>query len=188
MLKLSQLFTTKGIMNTQKGSAHLIIITGLAVLLLGALGFIFWQNFMKTDTKQSVDSSMTKTTEKEDNKEVAVSEDIKTGIVSGKAIYPSEVYPSDFKVCAVSEATKQEVVCDKTMESGEYSISLTPGNYLVVASSGSLKGYYDGYMKSGMTNEICDASNHTPLVVSVAQGSSQDGIDAGNFYYEPSNC
>lgn len=34
-------------MNTQKGSAHIIIIIGLVILLTGALGYIFWQNAFK---------------------------------------------------------------------------------------------------------------------------------------------
>ena len=33
-------------MRHQKGSAHVLIITGLVALLLAALGFIFWQNFI----------------------------------------------------------------------------------------------------------------------------------------------
>ena len=34
----------------QQGSAHLIIIIVLVVVVLGALGFIFWQNFVNTST------------------------------------------------------------------------------------------------------------------------------------------
>jgi hypothetical protein len=45
-------------MNTkhQSGSAHLIIIISLVVVVLGALGFVFWQNFM---SKQSSESATT---------------------------------------------------------------------------------------------------------------------------------
>lgn len=35
----------------QSGSAHVVIIVCLAVALLGALGWIFWQNFVSTDNK-----------------------------------------------------------------------------------------------------------------------------------------
>ncbi len=38
-------------MTLQKGSAHVIIIVGLIVLLIGSLGFIFWQNFLKVTDK-----------------------------------------------------------------------------------------------------------------------------------------
>lgn len=33
-------------MNTQKGFAHAFFIIGLVVALIGALGFVFWQNFV----------------------------------------------------------------------------------------------------------------------------------------------
>lgn len=36
-------------MNTQKGSAHVVIVVSLVVLLIGSLGFVFWQNFIQTD-------------------------------------------------------------------------------------------------------------------------------------------
>ena len=36
----------------QKGSAHVVIII-LIVALLGALGFVFWQNFMNKDSKET---------------------------------------------------------------------------------------------------------------------------------------
>lgn len=49
-------------MNKQKGSAHVIAIVVLVIALLGALGFIFWQNFInkpaaKTEVKQSSKST-----------------------------------------------------------------------------------------------------------------------------------
>lgn len=36
-------------MNKQQGSAHVVIVVILVVALLSALGFIFWQNFVKQD-------------------------------------------------------------------------------------------------------------------------------------------
>ncbi len=36
-------------MNKQQGSAHVILVVLLVVSLLGALGFIFWQNFIRKD-------------------------------------------------------------------------------------------------------------------------------------------
>ncbi len=38
-------------MTSQKGSAHVIIIVGLVMLLIVSLGFIFWQNFFKDSDK-----------------------------------------------------------------------------------------------------------------------------------------
>jgi len=46
----------------QKGSAHVVIIVILVVALLGALGFVFWQNFMNKDSKEeSVKQTTTQT-------------------------------------------------------------------------------------------------------------------------------
>ncbi len=42
---------------SQKGSSHLILIIVLMVALLGALGYIFWQNFMQSKTNTSVTTS-----------------------------------------------------------------------------------------------------------------------------------
>jgi len=50
---------------TQSGSAHLIIIIALAVVLIGTLGFVFWQNFMQPKTV-SVQNNKTDTTIKTD--------------------------------------------------------------------------------------------------------------------------
>ena len=56
----------------QKGSAHIVIIVLLVVALLGALGFVFWQSFMKekdvntTETSNSVDTSKDETKPKTD--------------------------------------------------------------------------------------------------------------------------
>ena len=58
-------------MTSQKGSAHLLIIIGLVVLLLGSLGFIFWQNFVQTDDEAS---KTEKVATKEQVKEPATSE------------------------------------------------------------------------------------------------------------------
>lgn len=50
----------------QKGSAHVVIIVILVVALIGALGFVFWQNFMKNDTASNADKSVD--TSKNENK------------------------------------------------------------------------------------------------------------------------
>lgn len=49
-------------MISQKGSAHVILVGAMAVALLGALGFIFWQNFVQ---KEEVASSEVKTVKDE---------------------------------------------------------------------------------------------------------------------------
>lgn len=47
--------------SSQKGSAHVIIIVGLIILLIGALGFIFWQNFLNHDADNASKRTVTST-------------------------------------------------------------------------------------------------------------------------------
>jgi len=46
---------------TQQGSAHVVIIVILVVALIGALGFVFWQNFIKKDEVTQSTQSQTST-------------------------------------------------------------------------------------------------------------------------------
>lgn len=54
---------------SQSGSAHFIIIFILVIALLGALGFVFWQNFIQTKTTENKTSS-TSTSSTESSNEV----------------------------------------------------------------------------------------------------------------------
>lgn len=44
---------------TQSGFVHLIIIIVLAVALIGALGFVYWQNFMQPKVSDTTDTTIT---------------------------------------------------------------------------------------------------------------------------------
>lgn len=59
-------------MDMQKGSAHVIVTLVLAVALVGTLGFVFWQNFIKKDepVKQN-ETTKTETKEEEKTEELA---------------------------------------------------------------------------------------------------------------------
>lgn len=46
----------------QSGSGHIVIIIALVVVLLGALGFIFWQNFMQSKPNEKSNNTTTITT------------------------------------------------------------------------------------------------------------------------------
>lgn len=54
---------------SQSGSAHFIVIFILVIALLGALGFVFWQNFIQTKTTENKTSS-TSTSSTESSNEV----------------------------------------------------------------------------------------------------------------------
>lgn len=56
--------------NREAGSAHLVIIIILVLVALGLLGFVFWNNFMRSDTTQET----AETTEVQASEEVAFSE------------------------------------------------------------------------------------------------------------------
>lgn len=191
-------------MTKQSGLAHVVIIGVLVIALIGALGFIFWQNFMqKTSTDDQADASQQTTNTGDATEDTVASNDTTTtndtvakGTIKGAAVYPSDGYPSDFKVCALNKSTKAEVACDTSVAGKlgkqSYEIAVAAGDYLVAAKTGTMVGYYDGYMqnqnyyKSGI--DLCKNEYHTPLVVTVAADKTVSGIDAGNFYYEPANC
>jgi hypothetical protein len=48
--------------SSQTGSAHVIIIVVLVVALIGALGFVFWQNFIQNDVNTSDNETQSKKT------------------------------------------------------------------------------------------------------------------------------
>lgn len=178
----------------RQGFAHLALVIVLAVALAGSLGFIFWQNVIKkapAATDNTASTQSTKTDTKHDDASATTTEEVKNGTISGRAIYPSEGYPENFTVCAISGGV--DVACDNSMAKATdgihtYTLSVAPGDYQVVARGYTLKGYYDGYMKSGMTSDICQTENHTPLAVHVTSGATVTDIDAGDFYYVAENC
>ncbi|AHB42134.1 hypothetical protein RAAC3_TM7C00001G0272 [Candidatus Saccharibacteria bacterium RAAC3_TM7_1] len=50
-------------MKSQKGFVHVVLIIGLVIALVGALGFIYWQNFIRED----LTSGKAETTQKSEN-------------------------------------------------------------------------------------------------------------------------
>lgn len=55
--------------SSQNGSAHAVIIVILIVALIGALGFIFWQNFPKSPVNEESRAEDTQNTEKQPSNE-----------------------------------------------------------------------------------------------------------------------
>jgi|GEM_PF-6096766 len=53
---------------SQKGNAHIIIIVILVIALIGALGFVFWQNVMKKDSPHTDSTQNQPKTSNTDNK------------------------------------------------------------------------------------------------------------------------
>jgi hypothetical protein len=169
----------------------------LSVVLVGIIALVIWQVTRANQVEQTpppTTNATTPATTADEKK--ATTTDVKTGIVKGTAIYPSEGYPADFKVCVLNESTKAEIVCDSAMAGKTgmqtYEMTVTPGKYLVAAKTGDMTGYYDEYMKNesynGSNATVCDANYYTPIVIEVVAGNTLDGITAGDFYYEQENC
>lgn len=198
-------------MNRQTGSAHIIIVIVLVVALIGTLGFIFWQNVINksaqiakdTNTTNSITNTVNGNTAPVETSTPATGNTAQqtqpaTGTISGYAVYPSDGYPSEFKVCALNPSTKTEISCTSSLIAvagsvkKTYQLSVAAGDYLVIAKTSVMSGYYDGYMQNNNYDrsgfDLCDARYHTPITVSVAAGASVTGIDAGNFWYTPENC
>lgn len=49
--------------NKQKGSAHIVVITALVLVVLAVLGFVFWQSFLKQDDSEKNNQSTETTSE-----------------------------------------------------------------------------------------------------------------------------
>ena len=183
---------------TRNTSIPVAIKVLLGVLLVGIIGLLLWQAG-RTNLNQQVQPTISATTTENNSqstKQSVETTSAKTGTVKGTAIYPSEGYPADFKVCVLNESTKAEIVCDSAMAGKTgmqtYEMTVTPGKYLVAAKTGDMTGYYDEYMKNesykGSNATVCDAKYHTPIVIEVEAGKTLDGITAGDFYYEQENC
>lgn len=170
------------------GSTGVVVIIAIVALILGVLGFFLVQRLNATpETTPAQTPSTSQTTSAKTETPKAT-----TGTITGKAVYPSEGYPADFKVCALNASTKAEVVCDASLagktSASQYSIAITPGEYLVAAKAASMTGYYDKYMRdvygtaADNNFNMCQGDYTTPLTVTVTAGKTLDSITAGNFY------
>jgi hypothetical protein len=75
-------------MNKQQGSAHVIVVGVLVVALLGALGFIFWQNFLQDD--QDEDQAKTTVAKTDDRNAPVATENVN--------IYENDSYSFNYPV------------------------------------------------------------------------------------------
>lgn len=110
--------------NRQSGSAHLIIILIVIALLVGALGFVFWQNFMQPKNNTSNTTSTS-------NKESGLSaEDVVRGVYD---------LISDQVKSSPTTTVRQELTNNHSpayKPSGiDYYITASRGYYLIVSDS-----------------------------------------------------
>lgn len=112
-----------------------------------------------------------------------------TGFIEGTLMFPSEFYPSDLEVCAEDSLSGIAISCTDDFEIGtssglyEYSMELPVGDYYVYAHAASLsptyKAYYSEFVVCGLEG-LCH--DHTPVKVSVTEGSTTKDVDASDWY------
>lgn len=83
----------------QTGNAHVVIIIILVVALVGALGFVFWQNFMNKSatntTAETTQQQETTSATKADSKTLAVTEWNIKGSYGGDQTFSYEIFATD---------------------------------------------------------------------------------------------
>ena len=72
-------------MEEHSNSTRTVLITILIIVLLGALGFVIWQNSQKQNQQISNSPTVNEPTSNEPEKPVE-----KNGSISGEAVYPSK--------------------------------------------------------------------------------------------------
>jgi hypothetical protein len=109
-------------MKKQSGSAHIIIIAAMTILLIGMFGFIFWQNFIhKPGESNKTVSNVSKTT----GSNIKASEPVEEkGTIVGMLTYPSEGIPSWVEVHATNLQTKEDFVTKDHLSGSQYKTGL----------------------------------------------------------------
>lgn len=72
----------------QRGSAHALLIIGLVIALVGTLGFVYWQNFLRNDS----DSAKTEITDSQTNTESTYQPTIPDGWMTASGTNPRSTY------------------------------------------------------------------------------------------------
>lgn len=161
----------------QSGSAHLILIIVLILLIFGSLGFIYWQNFMQPKPVATRDIKSTET--------------ITTGTIEGSLTYPSEGIPESTIIYAVNIESGKEYSVKysdtATTSMGKYKIEVPAGDYYVYSvvpefndmNNVQHKAYYNQFILCGMSVECTDISK---IVVKVTNGNTVSNITVGDWW------
>jgi len=80
--------------NQQGSAAHIVIIVALVLVVLGLLGFVFWQNFLKKDTVTVNEQKQNTAQSSEEKPKCDEGEDEK----ASNGVFCSEVYGVKFSV------------------------------------------------------------------------------------------
>lgn len=121
----------------QTGSAHIVIIVILAVVLLGALGFVFWKNFIQSsDSQVSQETSSEKISQTEKTEPLCASD-----VVEKDGVFCSEDIGVEFKI--------PEVFAGEFQKKKNYEIYKGPMQSIKGSSAGKSLEYYEAVVTSG---------------------------------------
>lgn len=183
-------------MKKQSGSAHVIIVVALVVLLIGALGFIFWQNFIQKSDKTNDSATNTSKTSETPKKSSEAANDTtpiaKEGTIVGSLTYPSEGIPPSVEVHATNIATNEDFYT-KDHLSGSlykygvgYKLSVPVGQYYVYAikaAGAEERAYYDNFAECGFANYDTCKNPEEKITVTVESNKETKDILVGDWYY-----
>ncbi len=156
-------------MNKQKGSAHAIIIICLVTALIGALGFIFWQNFVtKNDDKVSVSEDVSKkkspsTSENEQPKQ-------------------DQEYTTKQKISEWMSGSSSVSIQDYMTETINYSIAHSDGIFKDDPknhAAANITSYLAGHVNPWVSQDYDKISGHDAFI---AQAKNDTYFDFSNSY------
>lgn len=173
-------------MKQQSGSAHIIGIVAVIVVLLGALGYVFWQNFAHSAHRNN-GSTGTIVGDPRKQPERMPAE----GAITGMLTYPSEGLPPTMTAHAINLSTHQIYSTDTHLADSQYAtkfgyrLVVPAGEYYVFGTkgldltNGSDYAFYDEFMKCGMAATCKDT---TKIKVSVEAHKDTPDITVGNWW------
>lgn len=196
--------------SSQNGSAFVVTIIILAVAIVGALGFVFWQNFMQPSDTQDNQESVSDL--------VDVDERCAGDVVEQNGIFCSESIGVEFKIPEVfagkfqkqenydvyegpmdavegSPAGKSLEYYEAVVTSGEETLSLSVAKEPLRSGYSSIghalqKTYFDAtsgnlYLVNGPTREYDSATDTTKTTGGWSAGESVPSFDVGEtkVYY-----
>jgi len=184
-------------MKKQNGSAHVIIIAAMVVLLIGALGFIFWQNFIqKTDKTNSSATNASETTKETPKKSAEANNDTtpiaKEGTIVGSLTYPSEGVPPSVEVHATNIVTNEDFYTKDHLSGSQYKygvgykLTVPTGQYYVYAikaAGAEERAYYDNFAECGFANYDSCKDPEAKITVTVEPNKETKDILVGDWYY-----
>lgn len=168
-------------MNSKKqtGFSHILaVVIILVIVIIGLLGYIFWQNFI-VNNPEPVATNETSQRVEDAREQEAVEQ---TGTITGSLTYPSESIPPSIEIHAVNLETGKEYTTKEHLKGSQYQygtgyrIEVPTGRYHVYGTMEDwpgMKAYYNQKIVCGIKVE-CEDTTKIEVVVE----ANKDTIDA----------